>query len=121
MALTHNGDQVGLDAGVSNLRYCGSDVGKDSQVSNALPPHCAAEVGEVGNMQFASVQQLTCPWQSQGMVLFLVSHLSPGTGAAHFVALCNDGVKGLCSGWVVLFLRTQVRSEERRVGKECRL
>lgn len=81
MALIHNGDTVGLVAGVSNLRYCGSDGGKDSQVSKALPPH-SAEVGEVESMQFASVHQLTCPWQSQGMVLFLVSHLSPETGAA---------------------------------------
>lgn len=54
MALTHNGDTVGLVAGVSDLRCSGSDVGKDSQASKALPPHCAAEVGEVGNMLFAS-------------------------------------------------------------------
>lgn len=50
MAVTHNGDTAGLVAGVSDLRYCGSDVGKDSQASKALTPHCAAEVGQVGGI-----------------------------------------------------------------------
>lgn len=105
MILTHNGDTVGFVTG-------GSDVGKVNQASKALPPHCAAELGEVGSMQFASVHKVhkvTCPWQSQHTVLFLVSHLSTGTGAA--LALCNFGIKGLRSGWVVLlFLRTQAPS-----------
>lgn len=103
MILTHNGDTVGFVTG-------GSDVGKVNQASKALPPHCAAELGEgeVGSMQFASVHKATCPWQSQHTVLFLVSHLSTGTGAA--LALCNFGIKGLRSGWVLLFLRTQAPS-----------
>lgn len=109
MILTHNGDTVGFVTGGSDLKCCGSDVGKVNQASKALPPHCAADLGEVGSMQFASVHKVTCPWQSQHTVLFLVSHLSPGTGAA--LALCNFGIKGLGSGWVVLlFLRTQVPS-----------
>lgn len=64
MILTHNGDTVGFVTG-------GSDVGKVNQASKALPPHCAAELGEVGSMQFASVHKVTCPWQSQHTVLFL--------------------------------------------------
>lgn len=52
MILTHNGDTVGFVTGGSDLKCCGSDVGKVNQASKALPPHCAAELGEgeVGSM-----------------------------------------------------------------------